>query len=96
MPLSREEANHLAALCRIAHSEDDLDNIRYQLSNILEQFEVLTGVDTEGVKPTAHSVSLESVMREDEPTDSHDKESTLSNAPKRESDCFKVNPVLEE
>ena len=96
MPLSREEARHLAALCRIAHSKEDIDSIRYQLSNILKQFEVLTEVDTEEVKPTAHSVSLESVMREDAPTDSHDKEATLSNAPKRESDFFKVNPVLEE
>lgn len=96
MPLSREEVIHLAALCRIAHSEGDLDNIRYQLSNILEQFEVLKEVDTEGVQPTAHSVPLESVMREDEPTDSHDKEETLSNAPRRENDFFKVNPVLEE
>ena len=96
MPLSREETKHLAALCRIAHSEEELDNIRYQLSNILEQFEVLTEVDTKDVEPTAHSVTLESVMREDEPTDSYDKEETLSNAPRRERDFFQVNPILEE
>ena len=96
MPLSREEVQHIATLCRIALSEEELERMRSQLSHILEQFEVLKQVDTEGVPPTGHSVALESVMREDEPRDSFDREETLANAPRREGDFFQVNIVLEE
>lgn len=96
MPLSREEVQHIATLCRIALSEEELERMRTQLSNILEQFEVLKEVDTRGVPPTGHSVALESVMRDDTPRDSFPRDDILANAPRREGDFFLVNAVLEE
>jgi len=67
-----------------------------QLSNILDNFEVLAGVDTENVPPTAQSVDLLSVMREDKVTPSLPVTDILANAPRQESEFFKVNAVLEE
>ena len=96
MPLSREEVLHIATLCRIALTDEEVEVFRRQLSHILEQFEVLKGVDTEGVPPTSHAVPLESVMRDDEPGPSFPREEVLRNAPRREEDFFKVNLVLEE
>ena len=96
MPLSREEVQHLATLCRIGMTEDDLENMPDELSSILEMFQVLQEVDTAGVPPTGHSVSLESVMRADDPGDSSSRDEVLSNAPRTEGDLFRVNPVLEE
>ena len=96
MPLSREEVTHIATLCRLGLSDEEVERLREQLSNILEQFEVLKEVDTEGVEPTGHSVALQSVMREDEPRPSYDKEDILANAPVREDDYFRVKAVLEE
>ena len=61
-----------------------------QLSNLLEHFEVLQQVDTDGVPPTAQSVTLQSVMREDEVKPSLPPEDVLANAPRREGDCFRV------
>jgi len=96
MPLSREEVTHIATLCRLGLSEEEIERLREQLSNILEQFEVLKEVDTEGVEPTGHSVALQTVMREDEPRPCCDKEDILANAPVREDDYFRVKAVLEE
>jgi aspartyl-tRNA(Asn)/glutamyl-tRNA(Gln) amidotransferase subunit C len=96
MPLSREEVIHIATLCRLGLSEEELEKMRLELSHILEQFEVLKQVDTEGVPPTGHSVALESVMREDEPGPSLPREEVLANAPQREGEFFRVRPVLEE
>ena len=96
MPLSREEVTQIATLCRLGLSDEEVERLREQLSNILEQFEVLKEVDTEGVEPTGHSVALQSVMREDEPRPSYDKEDILANAPVREDDYFRVKAVLEE
>ncbi len=96
MPLSREEVQHIATLCRIGVSKKELERFRQQLSHILEQFEVLQQVDTTDIPPTGHSVALETVMREDEPRDSFSKGETLANAPLTEGDTFRVKVVLEE
>ncbi|MBI2935633.1 MAG: Asp-tRNA(Asn)/Glu-tRNA(Gln) amidotransferase subunit GatC [Chloroflexi bacterium] len=96
MALSREEVLHIAILCRIALSEEEIELLRDQLSNILEQFEALKELDTGDVPPTSHSVALASVMREDQAKDPFPKEETLANAPLREGDFFRVHLVLEE
>ncbi len=94
--LSREEVLHIATLCRIALTEEELERMREQLSNILEQFEVLKEVDTSGVPPTGHAVAVGTVMRPDEPRPSYPRDDVLANAPKREGEFFRVNAVLEE
>lgn len=96
MSLTREEVQHIATLCRIALSPEEVDHLGGQLSHILEQFQVLEEVDTQDVTPTSHSVDLNSVMRDDEVTACLDVEHVLANAPRRDGDYFKVNVVLEE
>jgi aspartyl-tRNA(Asn)/glutamyl-tRNA(Gln) amidotransferase subunit C len=95
MKISREEVLHIARLARIALTEEEITRMSEQLSNLLEHFEVLQKVDTEGVPPTAQSVTLQSVMREDEIKPSLPPEDVLANAPRREGDSFRVRAVLE-
>jgi aspartyl-tRNA(Asn)/glutamyl-tRNA(Gln) amidotransferase subunit C len=95
MKLSREEVLHIARLARIDLTEDEIKRFSEQLSNILENFEVLQQVDTTDVPPTAQAVALQSVMREDEVRPSFPPDDILANAPRRESDCFRVKAVLE-
>jgi aspartyl-tRNA(Asn)/glutamyl-tRNA(Gln) amidotransferase subunit C len=95
MKLSREEVLHIARLARVALTEAEITRMSEQLSNLLEHFEVLQKVDTTDVPPTAQSVTLQSVMREDEVAPSLPPEDILANAPRREGDCFRVRAVLE-
>ncbi|MDD4860292.1 MAG: Asp-tRNA(Asn)/Glu-tRNA(Gln) amidotransferase subunit GatC [Dehalococcoidales bacterium] len=95
MKLSREEVLHIARLARLGLSEEEIGPMGEQLSNILENFEILKQVDTTGIPPTAQSVALQSVMREDEVAPSLPPGDVLANAPRREDDYFKVRPVLE-
>ncbi len=95
MKLSREEVLHIARLARVDLTEDEITRYSEQLSNLLEHFEILQRVDTEGVPPTAQSVALSSVMRDDKVAPSFPAEDILANAPRREADCFRVKPVLE-
>jgi aspartyl-tRNA(Asn)/glutamyl-tRNA(Gln) amidotransferase subunit C len=96
MKLSREEVLHIARLARLGLTEEEITRFGGQLSNLLEHFQVLQQVDTEGVPPTAQSVELKSVMREDAVEASLPPEDVLANAPRREDDSFKVHAVLEE
>ncbi len=95
MKLSREEVLHIARLARVGLAESEITRLSEQLSNILENFEVLQQVDTTGVPPTAQAVALQSVMREDEVVPSFPADDILANAPRREGDCFRVRAVLE-
>jgi aspartyl-tRNA(Asn)/glutamyl-tRNA(Gln) amidotransferase subunit C len=95
MKLTREEVLHIARLARLGLTEEDVDKFREQLSNILENFEILQQVDTTDVPPTAQALALQNVMRDDEVTPSLAPEDILANAPRREGDCFKVRAVLE-
>ena len=95
MKLSREEVLHIARLARVGLTEAEMTRLGEQLSNILENFEVLQQVDTTGVPPTAQAAALQSVMREDEVAPSFPADDILANAPRREGDCFRVRAVLE-
>jgi len=95
MKLSREEVLHIARLARLGLTEAEITRLSEQLSNILENFEILQQVNTTDVPPTAQSVTLQSVMREDEVAPSLPAEDILANAPRREGDCFRVRAVLE-
>lgn len=95
MKLSREEVVHIAALARMGMSEADIEKAREQLSNILENFEILKEIDTTDVLPTAQSINLQNVMRDDIPSSSLPAEEIMANAPDREEDFFKLRAVLD-
>jgi aspartyl-tRNA(Asn)/glutamyl-tRNA(Gln) amidotransferase subunit C len=95
MRLSIEEVRHIALLARVAMTDEELERMRDEMSNILDHFDVLQQVDTEGVEPTAHTADVRSVMRDDEVRPSATKEDVLSNAPLREEDFLRVRAVLE-
>jgi aspartyl-tRNA(Asn)/glutamyl-tRNA(Gln) amidotransferase subunit C len=95
MKLSREEVLHIARLARLGLTEEDVDRLREQLSNILENFEALKQVDTTDVPPTAQSIPLQNVTKDDKVKPSLPQEQILANAPRKEGEYFRVKAVLE-
>jgi len=95
MKLSREEVLHIARLARVGLTESEIDRLSEQLSHLLENFEILQQVDTTDVPPTAQSIDLQSVVRDDEEAPSFVPDDILANAPRREGNCFRVRAVLE-
>ena len=95
MKLNREEVLHIALLARLGLTEAEVDRLREQLSNILENFEVLQQVDTSGIPPTAQSIALQNVMKDDEAANSLPQSEILSNAPRKDESFFRVRAVLE-
>ena len=95
MKLSREEVLHIALLARLGLTETEVDKFREQLSNILENFEILQQVDTSDVPATAQSIALQNVVKDDEVAVSLPQGEILANAPRKEEDFFRVRAVLE-
>jgi len=95
MKLNSEEVRRVAILARLGLSEAELEKFRAQLSDILGNFQMLQQVDTSDVEPTAHSVALHTVLRNDEAKPSLPVNEVLANAPQQEGGHFKVRAVLE-
>ncbi len=95
MQLTADEVKYVALLARLGMTDEEVEVMRDQMSNILDQMDVLEQVDTDDVEPTGHSVDLRSVMREDVVEPCADREDVLSNAPNREGDFVRVRAVLE-
>lgn len=95
MKLSREEVLHIARLARLGLTEDELERLREQLSNILENFQILQQVDTNDVPPTAQSIPLQNITKDDKVAPSLGTDDVLANAPRKEKEYFRVKAVLE-
>lgn len=95
MSLSPEQVLHIARLARVGLTPEEVDRFATQLSGILDHFEALSAVDTEGVEPTAHPLPLANVMRSDEVTPSLPRDAVLANAPEVEEGLLRVRAVLE-
>ena len=95
MKLSREEVLHIALLARLGLTEAEVDKFREQLSDILENFEVLQQVDTDSVPPTAQSIALQNAVRPDEVAPSLSPDQVLANAPETEEGFFRIRAVLD-
>jgi len=95
MKLGYEQVRHIAWLARLGLSEEEVEKFSLQLSNILENFEILNQVDTANVPPATHTIPLQNVFRKDDVAKSYSQAEILSNAPKQEGNCFKVQAILE-
>ena len=95
MRITTEEVRHIATLARVGMTDDEVERMRDQMSNILEQFDVLNQVDTSGVESTGSLRADQTVMRDDRVGASADRDDVLSNAPRRQGDLIRVRAVLE-
>ena len=94
MKLSHEEVTHIARLARLGLGEEEIEKFSAQLSNILENFEILQEVDTTDVPPTSHVIEMENVIRYDEASSSLSQSEILANAPREENGFFRIKAVL--
>jgi aspartyl-tRNA(Asn)/glutamyl-tRNA(Gln) amidotransferase subunit C len=92
--LSRSDVEHVAFLARLGLTEDELDRLEGQLNHILDQYAKLSELDTSAIAPTAQTIELENILREDIAAPSLPVEAVLRNAPATEGDFVVVPPIL--
>ena len=94
--LSRSDVEHVAHLARLGLTPDELSLLQGQLNHILDQYAKLAELDTDAIPPTAQTIELENILREDVVKPSLPVEAVLSNAPEREGDFIVVPAILDE
>lgn len=94
--LSRSDVEHVAHLARLGLTEDELTRLERQLNHILEQYAILADVPTDDIPPTAQTIELENILREDVVRPSLPVDAVLANAPARDGDFIVVPAILDE
>ena len=92
--LSRADVEHVAHLARLGLTDDELARLEGQLNHILDQYAILATVPTDHIAPTAQTIELENILRDDVVTVSLTAEAALSNAPARDGDFLVVPAIL--
>lgn len=92
--VSMEEVEHIAWLAKIELSQDEKELFTKQLNTILEYFEVINEIDTEGVQPTTQVIEAMSALREDRVKPSLSIDKALSNTTHRERGFFKAPKII--
>jgi aspartyl-tRNA(Asn)/glutamyl-tRNA(Gln) amidotransferase subunit C len=94
MKITQDEVLYVADLARLDLDAASIEKFAGQIGEILEYVDQLTEVDTEGIRPTSHAISLNNAFREDERGQSLDRERALDNAPDKEDGNFVVPKVV--
>jgi len=94
--LSRSDVEHVAFLARLGLTAEELDRLEGQLNHILDQYAKLAELNTDDIPPTAQTIELENILREDVVRPSLPVEAVLANAPARDGDFIVVPAILDE
>jgi aspartyl-tRNA(Asn)/glutamyl-tRNA(Gln) amidotransferase subunit C len=94
MRLTIHDVEHVAALARLGLTPDEMERMRDQLSSILGHIEALNELDTAAISPTAQTITLTNVLRDDVVRPSMPREAVLSNAPRQTDGFFEVHTPL--
>lgn len=96
MKITDEKIEALAKLSRLFFDGIEKENIRKDLENILGMCEKLKEVDTTNVEPLIYMSESHTVLRRDEVIEEISRSEALKNAPKKDSDFFRVPKVIDQ
>jgi aspartyl-tRNA(Asn)/glutamyl-tRNA(Gln) amidotransferase subunit C len=87
--------DEVAHLARLEFSEDGKAEILNDMNRMLAFVDKLNEMDTNGIEPLIYMTDEVNALREDEAKDTLTQKQALKNAPKKDSDYFKVPKVID-
>jgi aspartyl-tRNA(Asn)/glutamyl-tRNA(Gln) amidotransferase subunit C len=94
MNISIKEIKHVAQLARLEVNDSEAENMVGQLDKILGYVDKLSELNTDGVVPTTHALSISNAFRDDLLGESLPQEEALRNGPDQNGEAFVVAKVI--
>lgn len=88
--ISDETIEYVGILAKLDLSEEEKEQAKKDMGNMLDYIDQLNELDTEGVEPMSHVFSLNNVFRSDEVANGDDRENMLRNAPQKKDGTYMV------
>src|SRR5882672_2098052 len=95
MSLSSEEVRRIAELARIGISDAEATAVQAQLNDILELIGRMQKINTDGIEPMTHAQGMALRLREDEVTETDQRDLFQSVAPQKDAGFYLVPKVIE-
>jgi aspartyl-tRNA(Asn)/glutamyl-tRNA(Gln) amidotransferase subunit C len=95
MPINPEQICRIAHLSRIELLPDEVEETSRRINGILGLIEQLRAADTTGTEPMSHALEVVQRLREDNVTESDQRERFQMIAPEVEAGLFLVPKVIE-
>jgi aspartyl-tRNA(Asn)/glutamyl-tRNA(Gln) amidotransferase subunit C len=92
--LNKETVLKVAKLARLNISEQEAGEYQIQLAKVLENFQKLTQVNTDGIEPLVNPSPIDFYMRADEVSQTVTVEEIIKCAPDAKGNLYKVPPVV--
>ena len=93
--ITDETIEYVGILAKLELSEEEKEQAKKDMTNMLDYIDTLNALDTDGVEPMSHVFPVNNVFRDDVITNGDDKENILSNAPKQTDGTFMVPKTVE-
>ncbi len=94
--IDKDTVDKLATLSRLEFDGKEKEEILQDLNRMLDFVGKLGELDTTGVEPLIYMNDEKNVLRADEVKQDITQKQALANAPKKDSDYFKVPKVVEK
>ena len=88
--ISDETIEYVGILAKLELSEEEKEQAKKDMANMLDYIDTLNELDTSGVEPMSHVFPVNNVFREDVVTNGDDREEILANAPEAKDGAFVV------
>ncbi len=96
MQIDNETVDKIAHLARLEFNDEAKVQIIKDMNNMLGFIDKLNELDTSNIEPLIYMSDEVNVLREDDVIQIITQEEGLKNAPKHDSDYFKVPKVIEK
>lgn len=96
MEIKDDLIDHIAHLARLSFKGEDREAIKKDMNKITDFMAKLNEVNTDNVAPLIFMSDSVNVLREDVPAQTITHEEALRNAPKKDSDYFRIPKVLDK
>ncbi len=96
MKITEEIVDHIAHLARLEFEGDKKQAILNDMENIISFMDKLSEVDTDNVEPLIFMNDECNKLREDVAQVTVKQDEALKNAPKKDSDYFRIPKVLDK
>ena len=88
--ISDETIEYVGILAKLELSDEEKEQAKKDMANLLDYIDTLNELDTSGVEPMSHVFPVNNVFREDVVTNGDDREEILANAPEAKEGAFVV------
>ena len=92
--ISDETIEYVGILAKLVLSDEEKEQAKKDMGNMLDYIDMLNGLDTEGVEPMSHVFPVQNVFREDVVTNGDNHEAMLANAPKQKENQYQVPKTI--